>query len=222
MDGQRILIIEDHCVLGQVLCAALREEGFVAESTDGAAYDELIAQVSAGTLVLLDLQLADGRDGSAYVAPLLRRGALVLVLTGSEDLAAMGRALEAGALDVLDKRIPFTELLAALAQVLSGTYRADPAHRHAILRASYERQAAAAAAAAVLERLTPRESEVLDHLCRGRSAEQVARADHVSIATVRAQIRSVLTKLEVRSQLAAVARARQLRRRAALDRAPLT
>lgn len=216
MDRQRVLIIEDHHLLGQVLCAALAEEGYTAEATDGSEMADVLSDVVPGTVVLLDLQLADGQDGSALVAPLRELGASVLILTGSPDVAAMGRALDAGALDVLDKAMPFAHLVAAVAEVATGAYVGDAARRHAIVRAAHERQRSGDAAAAVLARLTTREREVLDELCRGRSAEEVAGDDHVSIATVRAQIRSVLTKLEVRSQLAAVARAHQLRRRVAL------
>lgn len=53
--------------------------------------------------------------------------------------------------------------------------------------------------------LTPREREVLIHMIEGRSANQIATLDYVTTATVRTHIASVLTKLGVDSQLAAVA-----------------
>ena len=56
-----------------------------------------------------------------------------------------------------------------------------------------------------LERLTRREREVLAELARGHRAQAVADRYVVSLATVRTQIRSVLNKLEVGSQLEAVA-----------------
>ena len=92
--------------------------------------------------------------------------------------------------------------------------------RQAILRAADRRHAEEADAERVLGRLTPRESDVLDHLRRGHSAEEIARADHVALSTVRAQIRSVLAKLGVRSQLQAVARANALTRRLGPRRHP--
>ena len=58
-------------------------------------------------------------------------------------------------------------------------------------------------------RLTPREADVLRLMIQGRSAAEMARAFVVAEATVRTQIRAVLRKLEVSSQLAAVARAWQ-------------
>ena len=56
-----------------------------------------------------------------------------------------------------------------------------------------------------LNRLTQREREVLSELARGNRAQAVAEQYVVSLATVRTQIRSVLSKLEVGSQLEAVA-----------------
>ncbi|HXW36201.1 MAG TPA: LuxR C-terminal-related transcriptional regulator [Acidimicrobiales bacterium] len=59
-----------------------------------------------------------------------------------------------------------------------------------------------------LMQLTPSEKKVLYHLTTGASASQIAGLLVVSIATVRSHIRSILRKLDVGSQLAAVAIAR--------------
>jgi DNA-binding NarL/FixJ family response regulator len=59
--------------------------------------------------------------------------------------------------------------------------------------------------------LTAREGEVLGELMRGKSADTIAEESVVSVATIRTQIRSILSKLSVNSQLAAVARAQQAR-----------
>jgi DNA-binding CsgD family transcriptional regulator len=59
-------------------------------------------------------------------------------------------------------------------------------------------------------RLTPREAQVLADLTVGKSAKSIARQAQLSEATVRTHIRSVLAKLGVNSQLAAVALARDL------------
>jgi DNA-binding NarL/FixJ family response regulator len=55
--------------------------------------------------------------------------------------------------------------------------------------------------------LTSREQRVLAGLVDGLSAEQIAEEHFVALTTVRSQIRSILQKLGVRSQLAAVAMA---------------
>ncbi|HXP98899.1 MAG TPA: LuxR C-terminal-related transcriptional regulator [Solirubrobacteraceae bacterium] len=55
--------------------------------------------------------------------------------------------------------------------------------------------------------LTPREQRVLAELMEGHTADQIAKESWVSVSTVRSQIKSILHKLGVNSQLAAVAMA---------------
>lgn len=57
--------------------------------------------------------------------------------------------------------------------------------------------------------LTPREAEVLGDIIDGRSADDISRESGVAISTVRSQIKSILQKLGVGSQIAAVALARR-------------
>jgi DNA-binding NarL/FixJ family response regulator len=57
------------------------------------------------------------------------------------------------------------------------------------------------------ERLTAREQRVLAALVDGMSGDEIAKAHYVAVTTVRSQIRGILQKLGVRSQLAAVATA---------------
>ena len=207
----RVLVIEDHTLLAQTLAAVLGSRGVdvdVAPATDQAS---LLAAGCADRLAVLDLQLAQGQDGSLLVAPLRAAGAQVVVLSGTRDLDAIGRALDAGAIEVLDKAQSFDQVLAAITAALAGTGPADPARlaelRIAVRRWRSERDQAAA----VLGRLTPREHEVLDELAHGRTVDEVAEASRVSPTTVRSQVASVLSKLGVHSQLTAVARARRLR-----------
>jgi DNA-binding NarL/FixJ family response regulator len=60
---------------------------------------------------------------------------------------------------------------------------------------------------APFEELSAREREVLGALLDGKTANAIATTSFVSISTVRSQIRSVLQKLNVNSQLEAVAAA---------------
>ena len=62
---------------------------------------------------------------------------------------------------------------------------------------------------AKFQNLSNRESEVLWALMMGKSAGEIAEESFVSIATIRSQIKAILRKLEVNSQLAAVALAYQ-------------
>ena len=65
----------------------------------------------------------------------------------------------------------------------------------------------AARATADHPHLTPRQREVLEHLARGASTEQIATSLHLSPATVRNHIRGLLRALGAHSRLEAVAAA---------------
>ena len=148
-------------------------------------------------LAVLDLQLAHGQDGSLRVAPLRAAGAQVVVLSGTRDLDAIGRALDAGAIEVLDKTQSFDQVLAAIGAALAGACPADPARLAELQLAVRRWRSERDQAAAVLGRLTPREREVLDQLADGRTVDEVAEASRVSPTTVRSQVASVLSKLGV-------------------------
>jgi DNA-binding NarL/FixJ family response regulator len=59
-------------------------------------------------------------------------------------------------------------------------------------------------------RLSPRERDVLRALAQGGSVADIAQRAFVSVATVRTQVRAILQKLGVSSQLEAVALAHRL------------
>lgn len=58
----------------------------------------------------------------------------------------------------------------------------------------------------LLDRLSPAERDVLAHLARGRAVREIAVMRNVGEATVRTQVKAILTKLDVGTQLAAVVR----------------
>ena len=61
-----------------------------------------------------------------------------------------------------------------------------------------------------LQLLTPREQTVLSHLMKGQQVREIAHQSVVSEATVRTQVKSILAKLEVSSQLGAVGMAHEI------------
>jgi DNA-binding NarL/FixJ family response regulator len=158
-------------------------------------------------LVLLDLDLGE-TDGLDLVGDLRLSGARVLLVTGCHDEGRLAAALSLGTEGWVNKDERFELLVHQVLVVLSGQLLLPAARRSELttlgrgylndLRASRE----------YLGRLTSREREVLMALELGKSAEQIRAELFLSLATVRSHIRSILTKLEVTSQLAAVAVAR--------------
>lgn len=210
-ESPRILLVEDHDLLAQTLSMALEAEGYRVEVSALRSLDGVVAEAAAQRpdVVLLDLDLGGAvGDGLGLIEPLTRGGARVLVVTGSHEGHRHGMCLEQRAVAVLDKTVSFERLVGAVVKVVEGGDPMDPARRHALLAELRAWRSAGTRRLEPFERLTPRERQVLGCLLEGTSAEAIARSWVVSEATVRTQIRGVLTKLGVSSQLSAVAAAR--------------
>ena len=207
-----MLIVDDHELVGTLLLLNLRSEGIDAHlACRGGAEATLAAAARLPPgLVLLDLDLgrdAKGRplDGARLVAPLVAAGWRVLILSGSEDQVHIGSALDAGALAWVPKNAPLPALLAAVRAAQEGRPAMPAERRDRLVALARQRGAERAEIATKLASLSQREREVLALLAQGRRAQAVADHFVVSLATVRTQIRAVLAKLEVSSQLEAVA-----------------
>lgn len=207
-----ILIVDDHELVGSSLALSLRAEGEDAtfspvRSARGVL--ETAERMKPG-LVVLDLDLgrdAEGNriDGVRLVDPLVTMGWRVLVLSGSSDAGRIGAALAAGGFVWVPKNAPFPTLLSAIREARVGRSVMPPGRREQLIRVHQDRDGERRELAAKLDKLTQREREVLVLLAAGKRAQAVAEHFVVSLATVRTQIRAVLTKLEVGSQLEAVA-----------------
>jgi DNA-binding NarL/FixJ family response regulator len=201
------LIVDDHGVLADGLAMALTAEGLPAEVQVPTSAEGVVEAVRerAPVLVLLDLDLGLERVGGVdLVAPLRELGTRVLVLTGSIDRLVHARCLEAGAAGVASKSEPFDQLLGTIRRAAQGESAMGRLRREELLDELRRSRAARTERLAPFERLTPKEASVLLALAEGRSADSIARSSFVSLPTVRTQIRGILVKLGVGSQLAAV------------------
>lgn len=210
-----VVVVDDHAVMGHALAMALQLQGFDAAKAlhvhDGLSDDDVINAVRAAgdePIVLLDLHLGHDRLSTTLIRPLSELGAQVLVLTAEHDAMLLGTCLENGADGVFDKGQPFDQLVDTVHDAVRGWTVMSVSAREELLaglragRKSDERRRAP------FESLTDREQDVLRALLAGDSVEAIARSRVVALSTVRSHIKSVLRKLGVNSQLAAVALAR--------------
>jgi DNA-binding NarL/FixJ family response regulator len=160
--------------------------------------------------VLLDLDLGRFGDGMALIAPLARAGVNVVVVTASIDRGRWGACVRQGARKVLSKGRPLQETLATVRRLHQGLPVMNSQELESLLDAYRHQRAATEEMRRRLEKLTPREKQVLAQLIKGKNVRDIARASVVSEATVRTQVKSILGKLEVSSQLAAVGLAHQV------------
>jgi two-component system, NarL family, nitrate/nitrite response regulator NarL len=209
----RVLIVEDHALVAIGLQLALGARGWDVEITDGPTAGDVIdhAHRFQPECILLDIGLSHSvGSGIELIAPLRATGAHVVMLTAETRRAVLAACLEAGAAGWIGKDAFLDEVVTTLDDVLAGTPLIGRGTREAMLDELRIERAGVRRALSPFEQLTTRERDVLAALVDGLSAEEIAETQYVALTTVRSQIRAILRKLGVRSQLAAVAYANRV------------
>ncbi|MEY3360741.1 MAG: hypothetical protein RL531_460 [Actinomycetota bacterium] len=206
-----LVILDDHELLAQSLALAFTRDGIhatVLAPTDDAT---ILAAIDTArpALVLLDLMLGDIGASLPLIEPIRALGADVVIMTGEENPIAWAECFEAGAADVVSKSEAFETLVERISAIAAGRNAHTEGRRTEFLALLREHRRSETVRLEPFERLTAREREVLAYLMEGVAAEEIAERTFVALATVRSHIRSILTKLGVNSQLAAVAAARR-------------
>jgi two-component system, NarL family, nitrate/nitrite response regulator NarL len=204
----RVLIAGSNLFAG-TLARTLETHGFATIYTAASAQEIDRKLEWKPDLVLIDLRPFNVKSGSAIVKSAQRSGRQVCVIDYAGDGDRPSAWLRAGSAAVVSENEPFDQLF----QTITRLTPIGPPH-------SVPRGAVASTADSpdprrwgtrleLFARLTEREQVVLSELMEGHCAEDIAKAGFVSISTVRSQIKAILLKLGVNSQLAAVAMARR-------------
>ena len=223
----RVTVVDDHVLLAETLVIALQSYALDARcvSPNDARNTESLERsivVTSPDVVVLDLVLGAAGDGLSVLSGLRRQGIEVVIVTGSADRARHGEALARGAKAVLSKTAPFSDIVDAVRLVSEGLPVMAREEQQQLIE--FWRGAAASDrdVRARFDEITPREAEVLGLLMAGQHVREIARLRFVSESTVRTQVKSILAKLQVSSQLAAVGLAHQITWRPPVPHAPVT
>jgi len=207
----RILVVAGSNLLGEALASALESYGFTSRHVVPQGPEIESGIEWQPNLVLIDALSFDFTSGTELAGRLCGAGLRVCVIDALGDSDRFNVWTSAGASALIDSSERFDELFLTVSRLLRTTPMRDrsglSSEERALARsAEARRQDPRLQPFAVL---TEREQTVLAELMEGRCAEEIARAAFVSISTVRSQIKAILQKLGVNSQLAAVALARR-------------
>jgi FixJ family two-component response regulator len=186
--GQTTFVVDDDAGVLKALGRLLRSAGYDAR-TFSSAQDFLAAHdPDVPGCAVLDLSMP-GLDGLQLQERLSGEGVVrpIIFLTGNADVPSSVRAMKAGAIDFLVKPVKRDQLLAAInrALELDAVNRQDHDDRKVI--------------DGRLEKLTPREREVLTYVVAGRLNKQIAADLGTVEKTIKVHRGRVMTKLGVRS-----------------------
>jgi len=207
-----VLIVDDHDLVGTALALSLRSAGIHADRLTVRSRQSVLDEAAKHRpgIVLLDLDLGEDEtgdriDGVSLVCALRSSGWRVLALSGTADAGRIGAALQSGAVAWIPKRAPLPNLLAAVHRAAEGVPVMTAEQRQSFIDVHLQQQAEMRTTSRKLSRLSERERAVLERLAQGMRAQSIADEFYVTLATIRSQIRAILHKLEVKSQLEAVA-----------------
>ena len=188
MEAQTVFIVDDDAAVRDSIRELAESVGLRAECYEsGQAFLDNFQPQRFGCLVL-DVRMA-GMGGLVLQEKLNEReaGIPVIMITGHGDVPMAVRALQAGAVDFVQK--PYRDQL--LLDSINNALTIDAITRRSNAgKDKRERQLAA---------LTKREREVLDKLLTGSVSKQIARELGISSRTVEAHRQHLLRKLEVGS-----------------------
>ncbi|MEU4419894.1 response regulator transcription factor [Actinoplanes sp. NPDC024001] len=216
----RILLADDQPMIRAGIAMLLSaQEGMevVGEAGDGLQAVAMARDLEPD-VVVMDLQMPQ-LDGVAATRQLTAddfaaeraHTVKVLVLTTFSDETEVFAALRAGASGYLVKDGAPTELATAIREVCAGNAYLHPAVTRGVIADIAGRLGAAAPVPGLLERLTPREREILSLMALGLPNREIAARLFLAEATVKTHVCRVIMKLEVEDRTQAVVLAYQNR-----------
>ncbi len=206
----RLLVVDDHTLFRRGLIALLQQypDLSVAGEAGDAGEAQRRAQALQPDVILLDNHLPgvrgiDALAGLKEAAP----GAKVLMLTVSEDEQDLAQALQRGAQGYLLKTVEGDALAEGIRRTAHGESVVSPEMTSKLVTAFRTMNAPAPEpapeAADPLAALSPREHEILQHIARGASNKEIARALSIAETTVKIHVQHILRKLGLNSRVQA-------------------
>ncbi|AFY73515.1 response regulator containing a CheY-like receiver domain and an HTH DNA-binding domain [Synechococcus sp. PCC 7502] len=196
----RILLVDDHAFIRRALRISLGDESSL--EIVGEAENGMLAITQAELLqpdiILMDIQMPhmDGVEATRRICNL--SGPIkVLILTIDETDEYISQALKYGASGYILKNTPPEELTFAIQAVYRGYMHLDlNLGRKVIARIPDISEVATSD----LDKLTPREQEIVKLIATGVNNEEIANKLHISPRTVKNHITSILSQLNLRNR----------------------
>jgi NarL family two-component system response regulator LiaR len=197
----QVMLVDDHNVVRSGLATFLKaydDLELVGEAKNGLEALNLCHQKKPD-VILMDLMMPV-MDGIAATRAILANypEIKIIAMTSFEEEELVQGVLAAGAMGYLLKNVTADDLAKAIRDAVSGRSTLSPEAATALIHATRPTKQP-------LYDLTEREREVLNLVVQGQSNQQIADAMVISVATVKAHISSILSKLQVSSRAEAIA-----------------
>jgi DNA-binding NarL/FixJ family response regulator len=198
----RVLLADDHKIVRDGLRSMLESQGHahvVGEAEDGRTAVEMAIKLRPDVVVMdIGMSGLNGIDATRRVttdAP----GVRVIALSMHTDRRFVSEMLAAGASGYLVKDGAFEELTAAIDAVTNGRVYLSQSVAGVVVQDYVRRLGGAVTGCEVspMQRLSPREREVLQLAAEGNSTKEIAARLGLSVKTVETHRRQVMEKLGI-------------------------
>jgi DNA-binding NarL/FixJ family response regulator len=191
----RVIAVEDHHLVRQGICRLLQDAGdiqVVGEADNGRAALTLIDLLHPDVVVLdISMPQLNGIETLTQIRA-LRSQPHVVMLSMYAEAETVRQALRGGALGYVLKQAVADELLAAVRAASNGSVYVSSGVSHILTGDFFAERSQNR-----LDRLSPREREVVKRIVAGQSMREIAESLHTSVKTVEKQRRDAMRKLEV-------------------------
>lgn len=202
-----ILIVDDHRTFAEALGVVFRLEKDFRVVLAGNGLDAVAtAERLHPDVVLMDLEMP-GMGGVEAIRRVRSASSStrVLVLSGHDDDLAKALALEAGAAGFVSKFLSLDELPDLVRQVGRGDTLIAPQEAARLGRVLRHRRHQEATERQRANRLTPRQTEILQLMADGVPEVEIAVKLNLAPATFRTHVQNILTRLSVHTKVQALA-----------------
>ena len=203
----RVVLVDDQALIRTGFKMILETEDdieVVGEASDGEQAISMTRSVRPD-IVLMDVQMPtmDGLEATGRIVRDASIPSRIVILTTFERDDYVFEALRAGASGFLLKNAPSEELVHAVRVVAAGDALLAPSVTRKVIE-GFIRRPAHRSNEVELERLTERETEILQLLATGKSNSELAAHLFVGEGTIKTHVSNVLTKLGLRDRMQAV------------------
>jgi DNA-binding NarL/FixJ family response regulator len=203
----RVLLVDDQALIRTGFKMILETEHdieVVGEASDGEQAISLTRSVRPD-VVLMDIQMPtmDGLEATGRIVRDANNSSRIVILTTFERDDYVFEALRAGASGFLLKNAPSEELVHAVRVVAAGEALLAPSVTRRVIE-GFIRRPEQRGNEIELQRLTERETEILQLLATGKSNSELASHLFVGEGTIKSHVSNVLTKLGLRDRMQAV------------------
>ena len=204
----KVFVIDHRSIYRQGLVAVLEQSSALQVVGDAADIQSALGKIEELQPDIIVMELFTPYAGGVEDMSLLQEkhpGAKVIVLTNSQKKDDFLKAVKSGAKGYLLNNVEVGELVDSILLVASGS---SVVYSTAVVRLLDEGEGSNRENKRGANVLSQREQEILQLIAQGASNKEIANDCYISLATVKAHLRKILEKLDVKNRAQAVAMAR--------------